>query len=294
MAPQRRCSWRWAARARRAACAARSTPAAHAGSTKISQEPLRDERRRAASSTSPSSPARRSTGGCSTDIEYLRRALQDLHRGRLLDRQGPPAINGEHPLGLALDIVPDESIGGDWGDINRLARWAEPRQNRPRAPFRWVGYWGDKRHGPRDHLHLSWDHSPTKPEARRANRGDDQVSRLVSAAPRHAGAGRRRSLLALPAARAAWPNPANDPQAAERRRSRATTTTTRRRCEPALDAGHPAADEVGRPPLPRRVLGRLPLPEALEGHEAACIPRAARSTGASTPAASASAAPPTS
>lgn len=71
---------------------------------------------------------------------------------------------GEHPIGLALDIVPDEEIGGDWGRINDLARWAEPRQNRPRAPFRWVGYRGDRHHGPRDHLHLSWNHSPTRPE----------------------------------------------------------------------------------------------------------------------------------
>jgi hypothetical protein len=72
--------------------------------------------------------------------------------------------NGEHPIGLALDIVPDESIGGDWGLINKLARWAEPRQNQTRPAFRWVGYWGDKRHGPRDHLHISWNHSPTRPK----------------------------------------------------------------------------------------------------------------------------------
>lgn len=73
-------------------------------------------------------------------------------------------LDGEHPIGLALDIVPDDSIGGDWGDINELAHWAEPHQSHPRAPFRWVGYWGDKQHGPRNHLHLSWDHSPTRPK----------------------------------------------------------------------------------------------------------------------------------
>jgi hypothetical protein len=72
--------------------------------------------------------------------------------------------NGEHPLGLAIDVLPDESIGGDWGLINDLARWAEPRQNQTRPAFRWVGYWGDKRHGPRDHLHISWNHSPTRPK----------------------------------------------------------------------------------------------------------------------------------
>jgi hypothetical protein len=43
--------------------------------------------------------------------------------------------------------------------VDKLARWAEPRQNRPRPPFRWVGYNGDADHGRGDHLHLSWDHS---------------------------------------------------------------------------------------------------------------------------------------
>ena len=65
---------------------------------------------------------------------------------------------GEHPLGLALDLVPGP--GGTWDDVDRLARWAEPRQGRPRPPFRWVGYDGDSNHGRGDHLHLSWDHGP--------------------------------------------------------------------------------------------------------------------------------------
>jgi hypothetical protein len=78
---------------------------------------------------------------------------------------------GEHPLGLAVDILPGP--GGTWDDVSRLARWAEPRQNHPRAPFRWVGWNGDFNHGhpsvcrPRfgctPHLHLSWSHSPTAP-----------------------------------------------------------------------------------------------------------------------------------
>jgi hypothetical protein len=78
---------------------------------------------------------------------------------------------GEHPLGLAVDIVP--GAGGTWDDVSRLARWAEPRQNHPRGPFRWVGWNGDFNHGhpsvckPRlgcaPHLHLSWSHSPTPP-----------------------------------------------------------------------------------------------------------------------------------
>jgi hypothetical protein len=73
------------------------------------------------------------------------------------------AANGEHPLGLALDIVPDEERGGTWADVTALARWAEPRRDRPRAPFRWVGYNGDPGHGRGHHLHLSWNHSMTKP-----------------------------------------------------------------------------------------------------------------------------------
>jgi len=72
--------------------------------------------------------------------------------------------NGEHPVGLALDIVPNKAAGGSWADITRLANWAEPRQNNPRAPFRWVGYDGDAGHGRGHHLHLSWNHSMTKPK----------------------------------------------------------------------------------------------------------------------------------
>jgi hypothetical protein len=78
---------------------------------------------------------------------------------------------GEHPLGLAVDIEP--GAGGTWADVSRLARWAEPRQNRPRSPFRWVGWNGDFNHGHpavckplrgcAPHLHLSWAHSRTPP-----------------------------------------------------------------------------------------------------------------------------------
>ena len=64
---------------------------------------------------------------------------------------------GEHPLGLATDLVPGP--GGSWDDVDRLAKWAEPRQNHPRWPFRWVGYDGDYNHGRGNHLHLSWAHS---------------------------------------------------------------------------------------------------------------------------------------
>lgn len=74
------------------------------------------------------------------------------------------AWNGEHPIGLALDIVPNRARGGTWAKITRLARRAEPRQNRPRAPWRWVGYNGDPGHGRGHHLHLSYMHSETKPK----------------------------------------------------------------------------------------------------------------------------------
>jgi hypothetical protein len=73
------------------------------------------------------------------------------------------AANGEHPLGLALDIVPDKERGGTWNRIDRLAAWAEPQQGDPRAPFRWVGYEGDANHGRGHHLHLSWSHSLSRP-----------------------------------------------------------------------------------------------------------------------------------
>jgi hypothetical protein len=72
------------------------------------------------------------------------------------------ARDGEHPIGLALDIVPEP--GDDWKKVSKLAKWAEPRQNQPRSPFRWVGYDGDKNHGRGDHLHLSWSHSETRPK----------------------------------------------------------------------------------------------------------------------------------
>jgi Ca2+-binding RTX toxin-like protein len=70
------------------------------------------------------------------------------------------AAGGEHPIGVGLDIVPGP--GGSWRDIDRLAKWAEPRQNRTRAPFRWVGYNGDANHGRGHHLHLSWRHGPAR------------------------------------------------------------------------------------------------------------------------------------
>lgn len=68
------------------------------------------------------------------------------------------AAGGEHPRGLAIDVIPDPRRGGTWDDVDRLAAWAEPKQNDPRDPFRWVGYTGDPNHGRGNHLHLSWGH----------------------------------------------------------------------------------------------------------------------------------------
>ena len=71
------------------------------------------------------------------------------------------AAAGEHPLGLGVDIVPGP--GGTWDDIDRLARIAEPQQNHPVSPWRWVGYDGDTNHGRGNHLHLSWQHGAAAP-----------------------------------------------------------------------------------------------------------------------------------
>lgn len=73
------------------------------------------------------------------------------------------AADGEHPLGLALDIVPDKANGGSWKQVSRLAKRAEPEQNAPIMPWRWVGYNGDAGHGRGHHLHLSWNHSDARP-----------------------------------------------------------------------------------------------------------------------------------
>jgi hypothetical protein len=69
----------------------------------------------------------------------------------------------DHYNGLAVDIVPlngDGKCDATWAPITRLAHWAEPVQNHPRLPFRWVGYDGDAGHGCGNHLHLSWNHAP--------------------------------------------------------------------------------------------------------------------------------------
>lgn len=83
-------------------------------------------------------------------------ALIKRYRLRVTDGYAPSghAAAGEHPKGLAIDVEP--GAGGSWDLIDKLAKWAEPSQGAPRAPFRWVGYTGDSGHGRGNHLHLSW------------------------------------------------------------------------------------------------------------------------------------------
>jgi uncharacterized membrane protein YgcG len=101
-----------------------------------------------------------------------RRLLPDIHWMErrfhifITDGYSPDPVHargGEHPIGLATDIVPNWAEGGTWGEIGVLAHLAEPRQNDPRPPWRWVGWNGDPGHGRGDHLHLSWLHSPAQP-----------------------------------------------------------------------------------------------------------------------------------
>jgi hypothetical protein len=70
----------------------------------------------------------------------------------------------DHYNGVAVDVVPLGGTPGKcdagWAPITRLAEWAEPVQNEPVPPFRWVGYNGDAGHGCGNHLHLSWQHAP--------------------------------------------------------------------------------------------------------------------------------------
>lgn len=101
--------------------------------------------------------------GESIDARIVRQvdALSRAYRVKITDgyaRTGH-AANGEHPKGLAVDVIPDFARGGTWADVDRLAKRAEPQQNRPSPGLRWVGYDGDAGHGKGHHLHLSWDES---------------------------------------------------------------------------------------------------------------------------------------
>lgn len=83
----------------------------------------------------------------------------------------PHARNGEHPLGLAVDVVPAD---GNWSRTLRLATdagWSPSCASdgcAGRGPFRVVLYNGFSSHGDPSvtsspHLHLSWEHGAAPP-----------------------------------------------------------------------------------------------------------------------------------
>jgi hypothetical protein len=86
-----------------------------------------------------------------------------LPNGEHVGCHGCHVKHSDHYNGLAVDVVPVNGTSGKcdetWRGITRLAKWAEPQQNRPVPPFRWVGYEGDTGHGCGNHLHLSWEHA---------------------------------------------------------------------------------------------------------------------------------------
>jgi hypothetical protein len=96
------------------------------------------------------------------DIRWMKRRF-DIFITDGYSRDPVHAENGEHPIGLATDIVPNWAKGGSWNEIGDLAHLAEPKQNEPIMPWRWVGWNGDPGHGRGNHLHLSWSHSPSQP-----------------------------------------------------------------------------------------------------------------------------------
>jgi hypothetical protein len=83
--------------------------------------------------------------------------------------------SGEHPLGLAIDLVPGP--GGSWDLVAQAALdlgWspacsATGCAGQLPSPFRFIGYngypgHGDPAHaGAMAHLHLSWQHTPAAP-----------------------------------------------------------------------------------------------------------------------------------
>ena len=108
------------------------------------------------------------------DVEFLVRAygvaVTDCFGGP------PHELAGEHPLGLAVDVVP---VDGDWNRTRILATrygWS-PACARAgcagRGPFRVILYngypgHGDPAHSTSPHLHLSWQHAPAAPFTRAA------------------------------------------------------------------------------------------------------------------------------
>ena len=96
------------------------------------------------------------------DVKYLVKRVPALHHRRLLRTIPSTPPTASIRSGSPLDLVPDKANGGSWKLVSRLAKRAEPVQNQPIAPWRWVGYNGDAGHGRGNHLHLSWNHSDAR------------------------------------------------------------------------------------------------------------------------------------
>jgi hypothetical protein len=113
--------------------------------------------------------------GESCDPRIIPDVLALVHRFRLHVSDCYAAAghepNGEHPLGLAVDVGP--AADGNWDLVDELARWAGWTRAcgavgvAPVCPlkpvFRFVGYDGYPNHGRGNHLHLSWAHGPGRP-----------------------------------------------------------------------------------------------------------------------------------
>jgi hypothetical protein len=128
-----------------------------------------------------------------------------LPSGEWAGCHGCHVTGSDHYNGLAVDLVPldgSSKCDASWAAITRLALFAEPVQNQPRPPFRWVGYDGDAGHGCGNHLHLSWNHSPapryelaewvevfpvTFTEIKKAKRGEKSAPKPTPAPPRPSG-----------------------------------------------------------------------------------------------------------
>ena len=150
------------------------------------------------------------------DIRWLE-ALPDLHHRRLLDETTSIPRRASTRSGWRSTSSPTRRPAAPGTTSTGSPRWAEPQQNRPRAPFRWVGYNGDAGHGRGHHLHLSWGHSTPSPGGRRSGPDGALPGRATSAADgwgargrsahrRHRGPPRRR--LAEAAAHRRWSRPA--------------------------------------------------------------------------------------
>jgi hypothetical protein len=104
-------------------------------------------------------------------LERYKMALGDCYAAG-----APHSSLGEHPLGLAIDVVP--ALGGSWELIGQAAHdfgWRESCAatgcaSQLPAPFRFIGWNGYPGHGDpahvgarKAHAHFSWQHSPTLP-----------------------------------------------------------------------------------------------------------------------------------